>query len=120
MAKNILIVDDALFMRMRLKEIITRNGYNVIGEAENGQKAFEMYKELRPDMVMMDITMPVVDGIGAVKLIREEDPKAKIVMCSAMGQRAMVMDALYAGAFDFIVKPFQPDRVIDAIKKAIG
>lgn len=120
MAKNILIVDDALFMRMRLKEIIVRNGYNVIGEAENGKIGYEKYKELRPDLVMMDITMPEVDGIGSVKLIRMEDPNAKIVMCSAMGQQSMVMDALYAGACDFIVKPFQPDRVIDAIKKAIG
>ncbi len=120
MAKNILIVDDAAFMRMMIKDILTRNGYNVVGEAENGAKALEKYKELSPDLVLMDITMPEVDGIQGLKNIRAEDPSAKVIMCSAMGQQAMVIDSIQAGASDFIVKPFQADRVIDAVKKAIG
>lgn len=120
MANTILVVDDAAFMRMMVKDVLTKNGFNVVGEAENGQKAFEKYKELRPDLVIMDITMPEVDGIQAVKLIKGEDPNAKVVMCSAMGQQAMVIEAIQAGAKDFIVKPFQPDRVIEAVKKALG
>jgi len=120
MAKNILIVDDAAFMRMMIKDILTRNGYNVAGEAENGAKALEKYKELSPDLVLMDITMPEVDGIHALKNIRAEFPAAKVIMCSAMGQQAMVIDSIQNGACDFIVKPFQADRVIDAVKKAIG
>ena len=120
MAKNILIVDDAAFMRMMIKDILTRNGYNVVGEAENGAKALEKYKELSPDLVLMDITMPEVDGIQALKNIRAEFPSAKVIMCSAMGQQAMVIDSIQNGASDFVVKPFQADRVIDAVKKAIG
>lgn len=120
MAKNILIVDDAVFMRMMIKDILTRNGYNVVGEAENGAKALERYKELQPDLVMMDITMPEVDGISGLKSIRAVNGTAKVIMCSAMGQQAMVIDSIQAGACDFIVKPFQADRVIDAVKKAIG
>ena len=120
MAKNILIVDDAAFMRMMIKDILTRNGYNVAGEAENGAKALEKYKELSPDLVLMDITMPEVDGIHALKNIRAEFPAAKVIMCSAMGQQAMVIDSIQNGACDFIVKPFQADRVIDAVKKAIA
>ena len=120
MAKNILIVDDAAFMRMMIKDILTRNGYNVVGEAENGAKALEKYKELSPDLVLMDITMPEVDGIQALKNIRAEFSSAKVIMCSAMGQQAMVIDSIQNGACDFIVKPFQADRVIDAVKKAIG
>lgn len=120
MAKNILIVDDASFMRMMLKDIFTKNGYNVVGEAENGQVAVQKYNELNPDLVTMDITMPEVDGIQALKKIRAGAPDAKVIMCSAMGQQSMVIDAIQAGAKDFIVKPFQADRVIDAVKKAIG
>ena len=120
MAKNILIVDDAAFMRMMIKEILTKNGYNVIGEAENGAKAFEKYNELKPDLVLMDITMPEVDGIAALKKIKGADPNALIIMCSAMGQQAMVIEAIQGGAKDFIVKPFQPDRVLEAVKKVIG
>jgi len=120
MAKNILIVDDAAFMRMMIKDILTRNGYNVVGEAENGAKALEKYKELSPDLVLMDITMPEVDGIQALKNIRAAAPSAKVIMCSAMGQQAMVIDSIQNGAMDFIVKPFQADRVMDAVKKAIG
>ncbi len=120
MAKNILIVDDAAFMRMMIKDILTKNGYNVIGEAENGAKAFEKYNELKPDLVLMDITMPEVDGIAALKKIKGADPNALIIMCSAMGQQAMVIESIQAGAKDFIVKPFQPDRVLEAVKKVVG
>lgn len=120
MAKNILIVDDAAFMRMMIKDILTKNGYNVVGEAENGAKAFEKYNELKPDLVLMDITMPEVDGIAALKKIKASDPGAMIIMCSAMGQQAMVIEAIQGGAKDFIVKPFQPDRVLEAVKKVVG
>ena len=119
MAK-VLIVDDAAFMRMMIKDILEKNGFEVIGEANNGIKAVELYKKERPDVVTMDITMPDMDGIGAVKAIKEFDPTAKIIMCSAMGQQTMVMDAIRAGARDFIVKPFNADRVLEAIKKTLG
>jgi len=117
---RILIVDDAAFMRMMIKDILTKNGFEVVGEAENGAKAIEKYSELKPDLVVMDITMPEVDGIQAVKEIKKADAGAKIVMCSAMGQQAMVIEAIQAGAKDFIVKPFQADRVIEAVKKVLG
>lgn len=120
MANGILIVDDAAFMRMMIKDILTKNGFEVLGEAENGAKAIEKYKELSPDLVIMDITMPEVDGIEAVKAIKGSHPDAKIIMCSAMGQQGMVIEAIQAGAKDFIVKPFQADRVIEAVKKALG
>ena len=120
MAKNILICDDAAFMRMMIKDILTKNGYNIAGEAENGVKAIEKYNELKPDLVLMDITMPEMDGISAVKEIKKFDPQAKIIMCSAMGQQAMVIESIQSGARDFIVKPFQPDRVLEAIRKAVG
>ncbi|MDQ0337274.1 two-component system chemotaxis response regulator CheY [Caldalkalibacillus uzonensis] len=117
---KILVVDDAAFMRMMIKDILTKNGYEVVGEAADGQQAVEQYSELKPDLVTMDITMPEMDGITALKKIKEIDPEAKVVMCSAMGQQAMVIDAIQAGAKDFIVKPFQADRVLEAIKKVIG
>ena len=120
MAKNILIVDDAAFMRMMIKDILTKNGYNVVGEAENGLKAVEKYTELKPDLVLMDITMPDMDGIQALKKIKEIDPNANIIMCSAMGQQAMVIEAIQSGAKDFIVKPFQAERVLEAVKKVVG
>lgn len=119
MAK-VLIVDDAAFMRMMIKDILEKNGFEVVGEANNGIKAVELYKKEKPDVVTMDITMPDMDGIEAVKEIKSIDPDAKVIMCSAMGQQTMVMDAIKAGAKDFIVKPFQPDRVLEAIKKVIG
>ena len=117
MAKNILICDDAAFMRMMIKDILTKNGYNIAGEAENGQKAVEKYAELKPDLVLMDITMPEMDGIEALKRIKAADPSASVIMCSAMGQQAMVIEAIQAGAKDFIVKPFQAERVLEAVKK---
>ncbi len=120
MANGILIVDDAAFMRMMIKDVLTKNGFDVMGEAENGAKAIEKYKELQPNLTIMDITMPEIDGIQAVKEIKKIDPNAKIIMCSAMGQQAMVIEAIQAGAKDFIVKPFQADRVIEAVKKVLG
>ncbi|WP_294153428.1 response regulator [uncultured Selenomonas sp.] len=108
MAVRVLVVDDAAFMRMMVKDILSKNGYEVVGQ------------ELKPDLVTMDITMPEMDGISAVKEIKKVDPNAKIVMCSAMGQQAMVIEAIQAGARDFIVKPFQADRVLEAVRKAVG
>lgn len=120
MANGILIVDDASFMRMMIKDILTKNGFTVLGEAENGLKAIEKYKELNPDLVIMDITMPEMDGIQAVKEIKKINSNAKVIMCSAMGQQAMVIEAIQAGAKDFIVKPFQADRVVEAVKKVLN
>lgn len=121
MATRVLIVDDAAFMRMMIRDILTKDGnFEVIGEAENGQVGIDKYMELKPDVVTLDITMPVLDGIGCLKAIKEKDPSAKAVMCSAMGQQALVIEAISAGAKDFIVKPFQRDRVIEALKKAAG
>lgn len=120
MGKRILIVDDAAFMRMMIKNIVTKNGYEVIGEAENGQVAVELYKQHKPDLVTMDITMPEMNGIEGVKAIRSIDPGANVIMCSAMGQQAMVMEAIQAGAKDFIVKPFQQDRILQAIERVMA
>ena len=117
---GILIVDDAAFMRMMIKDILSKNGFTVVGEAENGLKAVEKYKELNPDLVIMDITMPEMDGIQAVKQIKSINSGAKIIMCSAMGQQAMVIESIQAGARDFIVKPFQAERVIEAVRKVVG
>ena len=120
MAKTILVTDDAAFMRMMLKDILTKGGYDVVGEAENGKVAVDKYNELKPDLVTLDITMPEMDGIAALKGIKAADANACCIMCSAMGQQAMVIESIQAGAKDFIVKPFQADRVLEAVKKAIG
>ncbi len=120
MAVRVLVVDDAAFMRMMVKDILSKNGYEIVGEAENGAIALAKYQEMKPDLVTMDITMPEMDGITAVKEIKKVDPNAKIIMCSAMGQQAMVIEAIQAGARDFIVKPFQPDRVLEAVRKVVG
>lgn len=120
MAIRVMVVDDAAFMRMMIKDILAKNGYEIVGEAENGLKAVEKYQELKPDLTTMDITMPEMDGISAVKEIKKTDPNAKIIMCSAMGQQAMVIEAIQSGARDFIVKPFQADRVLEAVRKAVG
>ncbi len=117
---KVLIVDDAAFMRMMIRDILEKNGFEVVGEASNGIKAVEIYKKEKPDVVTMDITMPDMDGIEAVKQIKAFDQASRIIMCSAMGQQGMVMDAIRAGARDFIVKPFQADRVLEAIRKAIS
>ena len=120
MAQRILVVDDAAFMRMMLKDILTKGGYDVVGEAGDGIEALAKYNELKPDLVTLDITMPNKDGIAALKDIKAADPNARCVMCSAMGQQAMVIESIQSGAKDFIVKPFQADRVIEAVKKVVG
>lgn len=120
MGAKVLIVDDAAFMRMMLKDILLKNGFEVVGEAENGKVGVQLFQELNPDLVTMDITMPEMDGISAVKEIKKLNGGAKIVMVSAMGQQSMVIEAIQAGAADFIVKPFQPDRVLESLKKALG
>jgi len=120
MAKRILIVDDAAFMRMMVKDILTKNGYDVVGEANDGVEAVAKFQELTPDLVTLDITMPNMDGLEACKQIKKIDNNAKIIMCSAMGQQAMVIEAIQNGAKDFVVKPFQPDRVLEAIEKALS
>jgi two-component system chemotaxis response regulator CheY len=120
MSNKILVVDDAAFMRMMIKDILVKNGFNVVAEAADGLQAIEKYKEFEPDLVTMDITMPEMDGIVALKEIKKINPNAKVIMCSAMGQQAMVIDAIQAGARDFIVKPFQADRVIEAISKTLS
>lgn len=117
---RVLVVDDAKFMRLVIKGILENNGHTVAGEAENGEEAIMLYERLKPDLVTMDITMPVMDGIQAVTGIMALDQQAKVIMCSAMGQQRLVLDAMEAGAKDFIVKPFQEDRVIEAINRALG
>lgn len=117
MAKRVLVVDDAIFMRMKLKDILEKNGFEVVAEAQNGLEAVEKYKAEKPDLVTMDITMPEMDGITALKEIKKIDPNAKVIMCSAMGQQSMVMEAIQSGASDFIVKPFDVDRVSQSLSK---
>ncbi len=116
---TVLVVDDAAFMRMRVAKLLKENGYNV-EEAENGLEAVEKYSKIKPDMVLMDITMPVMDGLEAVAEITKTDPGAKVVMCSALGQQNTVMAAIKAGAKDFIVKPYQPDKILSSLKRFIG
>jgi len=113
---KVLIVDDAKFMRVTLSNLLSNNGFTVVGMAENGQNALEKYKELHPDIVTLDITMPIMDGLEALKNIMEYDSEAKVVMCSAMGQQKLVVEAIELGAKDFIVKPFDEQRVIDTLK----
>ncbi len=117
---TVLVCDDAVFMRTMVRDILSQAGLTVVGEAENGMKAVEKYKELRPDLVTMDIIMPELGGIEAVKKIMEMDPLARILMCSAMGQQALVLEAIQAGAKDFVVKPFQPSRVLEAVQRVLG
>lgn len=120
MSKGILIVDDASFVRTMIKNILIKNGFNVVDEAENGAEAIEKYKELQPELIIMDIIMPEIDGIQATKEIKKLNPDAKIIMCSAVGQQDMIDEAIQAGAEDFIVKPFEAGRVIEAVKKILG
>jgi two-component system chemotaxis response regulator CheY len=119
MAPSVLIVDDALFMRMMIKDILRKDGFVIAGEAENGVEAVEKYADLKPDLVTMDIVMPEMDGIEAVRNIIKLDPGAKVLMCSAMGQQPLVVESLEAGARDFIIKPFQPAKVVEAVRKAL-
>jgi two-component system chemotaxis response regulator CheY len=120
MAQKILIVDDAAFMRTIITDILVKNGFEIAGEASTGVEAIKKYKELSPDLVTLDITMPEMDGITSLKEIKKFDPDAKIIMCSAMGQQVIVIDAIQAGAKDFVVKPFQAERVVEAVKKALS
>lgn len=119
MAK-ILLVDDAAFMRMMVKDTLTKNGYTDLYEAADGVQAVEKYNEIHPDLVIMDITMPNMDGLEALKAIKGADPGASVVMCSAMGQEAMVIEAIKSGAKDFIVKPFKPDRILKTVTTILG
>ena len=116
---TLLVVDDAAFMRMRCAKLLSESGYSVV-EAENGVQAVEKYRELKPDGVLMDITMPEMDGLAALRAIRQFDPNAKVAMVTAMGQQSVVMEALKSGARDFVLKPFQPDRVLATVKKLVG
>lgn len=116
---RIMIVDDAMFMRRMVGDIIRKLGHDVVGEAGDGEEAFKRYGEVNPDLVFMDITMPNTDGIQGLKMIKSTYPNAKVIMCSAMGQQWMVLDAISSGALDFIVKPFQFDRVKESVEKAL-
>lgn len=118
--KKIMIVDDAAFMRMMIKNALSAEGYDNFLEAADGQQAVEAYKTEKPDLVIMDITMPNMNGLQALKTIREAYPAAKVIMCSAMGQETMVVDAIRLGALDFIVKPFKPERIQQTVKKLLG
>ena len=120
MGHRVLVCDDAIFMRTMISDILSGAGYEVVGEAETGLQAIERYKELKPDLVTMDIVMPDMGGIDAVREIVKGDPNAKILMCSAMGQQALVVEAIQAGAKDFVVKPFQPSRVLEAVQRVLG
>ena len=120
MARKVLICDDALFMRTMLAEIMEQAGFEVVGQASTGAEAVRLYRDLEPDLVTMDIIMPDMGGIDAVREIVREFPDANVVMCSAMGQQALVIEAIQAGARDFIVKPFQPGRVMEAVQRVLG
>lgn len=117
---TVLVVDDAAFMRKVVTDALTSGGHEVIGEAANGQEAVDRYRELEPELVTLDITMPEKDGLAALREILDSDPAANVVMCSALGQESKVLEAVKAGAKDFIVKPFKPERVLDAVSKALG
>lgn len=117
---TVLICDDAVFMRTMVADILQRAGYTVVGEAATGRQAVEKYRELRPDFVTMDIVMPELSGIDAVKEICSEDPAARVLMCSAMGQQALVVNAIQAGAKEFVVKPFVASRVLEAVKRVLS
>ncbi len=119
MAVNVLIVDDLAFIKIVLRDIIEKSGFRVVGEASNGEQAIAMYQDTRPDVVLMDITMPGMDGLTALEKIRAIDPAARVIICSALGQQRLIVQAIQLGAKDFIVKPFQPARVVGALKKAL-
>jgi two-component system, chemotaxis family, chemotaxis protein CheY len=117
---RVLVVDDAVFMRKMVSDALAGGGHEVVGEAADGQEAVERYQELKPEVTTLDITMPEMDGISALKAILDLDPGARVVMCSALGQESKVLEAVKAGARDFVVKPFQPGRVLEAVGKALG
>jgi two-component system chemotaxis response regulator CheY len=118
--QTVLVCDDAIFMRTMISDILSQAGLEVVGEAESGVQAVEKYSALKPDLVTMDIVMPDMGGIEAVREICKDDPEAKILMCSAMGQQALVVEAIQAGAKDFVVKPFQPSRVLEAVQRVLA
>jgi two-component system, chemotaxis family, chemotaxis protein CheY len=120
MARTVLICDDALFMRNMLAQILRQAEFEIVAQAQTGAEAVERYREHRPDLVTMDIVMPDMGGIDAVRAITKEYPNARILMCSAMGQQALVVEAIQAGARDFVVKPFQPSRVLEAVQRVLG
>lgn len=120
MAINVLIVDDLAFIKIVLRDILEKSGFRVIGEASNGEEAIRLYVEKRPDVVLMDITMPGMDGLTALRRIREADPAARVIICSALGQQKLIVQAIQLGAKDFIVKPFQPMRIVTALKKVLN
>lgn len=120
MSQTVLICDDAIFMRTMIGDILSQAGFEIVGEAETGLQAVQKYRDLQPDLVTMDIVMPDMGGIDAVREIVKESPDAKILMCSAMGQQALVIEAIQAGARDFVVKPFQPSRVLEAVQRVLG
>lgn len=119
MSARVLVVDDAAFMRATLRDIFTRAGYVVVGEAKNGREAVELYARHLPDLVTMDIVMPELSGIEAVRIITSSHPQARIIMCSAMGQQSLVIEAIQAGARDFVIKPFQASRVLEAAARTL-
>jgi len=119
MGIDILIADDLQFIKLVLRDLVEKAGFRVVGEASNGEEVVELYQDKRPDVVLMDITMPKMDGLTALKKILETDPGANIIMCSALGQQTLIVQALQMGAKDFIVKPFRPERVIGSIKKIL-
>jgi len=119
-SSTVLVCDDAVFMRTMVSDILSQAGFTVVGEAENGKQAVEKYQQLKPDLVTMDIIMPEMGGIDAVRAITDFDPQARVLMCSAMGQQALVAEAIQAGAKDFVVKPFQPSRVLEAVQRVLG
>jgi two-component system chemotaxis response regulator CheY len=119
-SSTVLVCDDAVFMRTMVSDILSQAGFTVVGEAENGKQAVEKYQQLKPDLVTMDIIMPEMGGIEAVRKITQLDPGARILMCSAMGQQSLVQEALQAGARDFVVKPFQPSRVLEAVQRVLA
>jgi two-component system, chemotaxis family, chemotaxis protein CheY len=118
-AAKILLADDLSFMRMIQKEILTQRGYTIVGEAANGLEAVEKYGALRPDLVLLDITMPLMNGLEAMRKIFTIDPSARVIMCSALGQQNLIVEAIKAGVKDFVVKPFKPERILSAIEKAL-
>jgi two-component system chemotaxis response regulator CheY len=120
MTARVMLVDDTTFMRRMLKDILTKENYDIVAEAQNGREAVEKYLETRPDLVLMDITMPEMDGIAAVREIKAHDPEARIVMCSALQQQEMVLESLEAGALDFVTKPFMPQKVLETVQKVLG
>ena len=120
MKSGVLIVDDLYFIRISIREILEKEKVPIAGEAENGLQAIQLYEERKPDLVLLDITMPLMDGLTALQVLKSKYPEAKVVMCSALGQQKYIIKAIQLGASDFVIKPFKPERLINSIKKAVG